>query len=440
MRPSVTTALALLLTTPALALAQSAPVCLESPGPEDAAYSARPIATNGCVQPARYDVSLVGGCVGVYGASSLSLRDGLVTATGPDWKATIDVSVLDPVVTPDCAGAKPAALTPVSPLETTSVAARAKLLSDPRPDVRAAALEATARDQANPAACDALSAFLRDAPSYGFAREADAKRALSLSQHGCLNAAASELAGTPERSDAATAAASRTNPSASADLPPAPTEEPSGAPSTVAPLLDPQGDSAEDSAAYSPEPPPTYDAPTPEASVTSTEDAPGGTNEPGGMGYSFNIGMLVGDPTLGPDPVVTMWGGLKLFPEDEEWGSFFAPGIQFTLANTRVEVVPTVRVGMAYALTGELDGGPDALARTFTAIEGYAILGIKPTIGSGDAGIRVGVGVASPLGLIVSIATLGELGFPLPNGIEFFVDQDLVSSNRVARLNLTWGF
>jgi hypothetical protein len=379
--------------TPALAQAQSAPVCLESRGARDAAYSAKPVAAPGCVQPARYDVSIVDGCVGIYGATSLSARGGAVVATGPDWVATVDVSGDAPVVTPDCAGAAPATLSPVSSLETGSVAARAALLDDHRPDVRAAALEATARDQRDPAACDALSAFLRDAPSYGFARAADARRARSLAHRGCLDGVVAE-----------------------------PSVEP-----TPDPL--PLSDGADGA---------DLDAPT--AAVASSQDAPRGPNEPGGMGYSFNVGMLMGDPTLGPDPAISMWGGLKLFPEDEEWGTFFAPGVQLTFADTRVEVVPTLRLGMAYALTAELEGGPDAVARTFTAFEGYALLGVKPPIGSRDVGLRVGVGVASPLGLIVSIASLGELGFPLPNGVELLVDQDLVTSRRTTRLNLTVGF
>ncbi len=421
MRHAILTFVAVTL-APALATAQPAPTCFIEPGVADAAYSAAPIITPGCDQPARYDVSIVGGCVGVYGAQELSIEGGIVTAAGPGWSATIDARGVDLLVTPSCAGAVPVALAPVSALETSSVARRAALLDDSRPDVRAAALEATARDQGSEGACAALSAFLVDAPSYGFAREADAGRARALARKDCVVEPPTTLA------DASTS-----------DPPPtlADVSTPEAPPTWGAPEEDPRVGPGDDQWEDAPGEPSESTA---DAFVSEEEDTQGSPDEPGGVGYSFNVGWLIGDRALGSEPAISMWGGVKVFPDDEDWGAFFAPGLQLTLADTRVEVVPTLRFGMAYLLSDELEGGTEALVRTFTAVEIYGILGIKPPIGNDDIGVRAGLGITSPLGLLVSLASLSELELPLPNGLEVHLDQDMITNARTWRMNLTVGF
>ncbi len=472
MRPTTPSlaALSLLMLAPAIARAQSEPVCLSAPGAADSAYSAEPIAAPGCTMPARYDVSFVDGCVGVYGAQELIVRGGLVIASGPSWGATIDARGPDPVVIPNCAGATPVALAPVSPIETSSVALRAALLGDSRPDVRAAALEATARDQGFEVACAELSAFILDAPSFGAARRVEARRALELAKDPCLAAAAFEVASdAPTLNPDAQRAIARTTPDhdarelavlrlvtrgvdaevlassltqgASLKLSTAlvsiaqdPTEAGSDSARRVLDVL---------SVSYDIDDSPPDDSPNKDWADDEPEEAPGG------LGLSFNVGWLVGDQPFRDPLALTLWGGVKLFPDDaNRRGLFFAPGIQLAIADTGFEVVPTARLGWAYIVPPEVYSGPDILARSLTAVELYTLLGIRTPLGGQNVGVRVGVGAASPLLLIFSLISLGNLSnsgpdeddLPFPNGIELLFDADVVTGEQIGRVNLTVGF
>ncbi len=495
MRPTTPALAALALTLiPALAHAQATPVCLESRGAKDAAYSAKPIAAPGCVQPARYDVSIVDGCIGVYGAPDLVLTNGLVVASGPSWGATVDARGPDPVVIPNCPGAKPVALTPVSTLETSSSAARAKLLSDARPDVRAAALEATARDQTFEVACTQLSAFLREAPSFGEARRAEARRALSLAKEPCLTDAAFEVATTSPilNADAQGALARSTRDhdarerlvlrlvARGVDAEVLATSLTDGASLKLSTALISIAQNPADvgyesarrvldvlnvSYELDERPLPTDDDPRRRASPPDPTREPRGEGPPerppfeeepepgGGFGLSFNVGWLVQDAPFRDPLALTLWGGAKIFPDDENRrGLFFAPGLAATIADTGYEVVPTVRLGWAFLAPPEVYPELDLLSRTATFVEGYTLAGIRTPLGGQNVGLRVGVGVSSPILLFLSLLTLANVNsggsdrppdadtLPLPNGIELLFDADLVTGEQVGRLNLTVGF
>lgn len=54
--------------------------------------------------------------------------------------------------------------------------------------------------------------------------------------------------------------------------------------------------------------------------------------------------------------------------------------------------------------------------------------------------IQMGLGINSPLGLIISLIILGESGTPIPNGLELAEDYDGVTAERTVHLKMVLGF
>lgn len=162
------------------------------------------------------------------------------------------------------------------------------------------------------------------------------------------------------------------------------------------------------------------------------EQAP--RQEQGGNGLGFAPSFIIGGShQVGADAEdLYIWTGLKIYPKPRTWSGLLEVGATFNVGQ-ELEVIPTLHFGVAY-----LPEEPDSfLFQMLPLLQVYGILGMYMPSEFNPQTVRTGVGISSPLGLIVSVLALGE-GAIIPNGLEFIVDHDLVYGER--RFVFQYGF
>ena len=149
---------------------------------------------------------------------------------------------------------------------------------------------------------------------------------------------------------------------------------------------------------------------------------------------SVQVGLSI-NSRHGDDEQFFLSGGLRIYPNPQHW-SMFAEGNIELLFDRQVSLIPTLKFGAAYLL----DEPDSFMAQMLPAFMVYGIFGMHVPDKDNPQTIRMGLGINSPLGLIISLLILGESGTPIPNGLEMAVDYDGVTAERVVHLKLVFGF
>lgn len=111
--------------------------------------------------------------------------------------------------------------------------------------------------------------------------------------------------------------------------------------------------------------------------------------------------------------------GFALQPSGSHWiAGFVSPQVdfEFPAQGDGVSYVPTLRVGILLR-----DEAPEYFSAIISWVQLYLIAGWRLPDGPGLPGTRLGIGIASPVGLLASFEAL-RAGLPLPNTFEFVVD------------------
>lgn len=149
---------------------------------------------------------------------------------------------------------------------------------------------------------------------------------------------------------------------------------------------------------------------------------------------SVQVGLSINSRD-GDDEPFFLSGGLRFYPDPQHW-SLFAEGNIELLFDREVSLIPTLKFGAAYLL----DEPESFIAQMLPAFMVYGIFGMHIPDEDNPQTIRMGLGINSPLGLIVSLIAMGESGVPIPNGLELAMDYDGVTAESVVHLKLVFGF
>lgn len=152
----------------------------------------------------------------------------------------------------------------------------------------------------------------------------------------------------------------------------------------------------------------------------------------GGSSLGLAPSLVFGGSVQQGDEFLYIWTGLKIYPKPRQLSGLLELGATFELGQ-ELGVIPTLHAGVAY-----LPEDPDSFVfQMLPAVQIYGILGMHLPTALNPQTIRTGVGISSPLGIIISILALGE-GAIIPNGIELIVDHDLAFGER--RFVFQYGF
>ena len=129
-----------------------------------------------------------------------------------------------------------------------------------------------------------------------------------------------------------------------------------------------------------------------------------------------------------------MWLGMRLYPRPAQVSALVELGMEANFAD-QLQLIPTLRFGVAL-----LPDEPESFwMQLFPALQIYGILGAHVPTSSSPQTLRTGIGLSSPLGLIVTLLALGE-GVVIPNALELVVDHDVVYGERSFILKYGFGF
>jgi hypothetical protein len=110
--------------------------------------------------------------------------------------------------------------------------------------------------------------------------------------------------------------------------------------------------------------------------------------------------------------------GVALQPEGGDMvAPFVSPQVDIELPGEGdASYVPTLRIGLLVR-----DESPEYLSALMAWAQVYVLAGWRLPGGSQSAGSRIGVGIASPIALALTVRAL-EAGVPIPNSVEFVID------------------
>lgn len=110
--------------------------------------------------------------------------------------------------------------------------------------------------------------------------------------------------------------------------------------------------------------------------------------------------------------------GVALQPEGGHMvAPFVSPQVDIELPGEGdASYVPTLRIGLLVR-----DESPEYLSALMAWAQVYVLAGWRLPGGSQSAGSRIGVGIASPIALVLTVRAL-EAGVPIPNSVEFVID------------------
>ncbi|MEM1348894.1 MAG: hypothetical protein AAGI01_10085 [Myxococcota bacterium] len=130
------------------------------------------------------------------------------------------------------------------------------------------------------------------------------------------------------------------------------------------------------------------------------------------------------------------FAGARLHPNPGRLSLYATPGMSFEVGNGEADLIPTLRLGATYLG----DDHQEYIRRMLPMVDVYGVAGVSLSTGGEFSELRTGVGLSSPLGVIVPLLTLGYAQIAVPNAVEFIIETNLGTRQQTYSLNFSIGF